>query len=165
MRGPNPFAAVTAQVNRLTPSRGMRHILTRKNQRNAGIRMKKNGRDDNQYSEKLRSPGALISALGGSALICHIWKEGQMASIIAWTPRLPRYACIPYQIGQTTARMIMGKYEPQSPNDLESGISTESGSPAMSTHALEMTGKLIECCRGFVNAKYLALPLGSCLAG
>ena len=83
MRGPNPFAAVTAQVNKLTPSKGMRHILTKKNQRNAGIRMKKKGKDNNQYMEKLRSPGALISALEGNALICHVWKEGQMAPIIA----------------------------------------------------------------------------------
>ena len=83
MRGPNPFAAVTAQVNKLTPSRGMRHILTKKNQRNAGIGMKKNGKDNNQYMEKLSSAGALISAVGGNALICQVWKEGQMASTIA----------------------------------------------------------------------------------
>ena len=59
--------------------------------------------------KKLSSSGALMPALAGMAFMCHAENDGQMASIIAWIPRLPRYAMIPYQIGQTTARMTMGK--------------------------------------------------------
>lgn len=41
-----------------------------------------------------------------------------MASIIACTDILPRYALIPYQTGLIAARMTIGKYDPHMPKDL-----------------------------------------------
>lgn len=50
---------------------------------------------------------------------------------------------MPYHMGATTARMMMGRYEPRRPKDLGSQ-SVIAGKIREMSYALEITGKLIE---------------------
>lgn len=68
----------------------MRPIFTRKIQRRAGMLRNRKGREASQKMEKLRSDAAVMSALAGKVLARQVAKDGQMASIMACTARLPR---------------------------------------------------------------------------
>jgi hypothetical protein len=80
--GPQPCPAVSAQVKSATPKIGMTSTLIMNIHRREGTLKYRNGNDASQKMAKLNSCGAVTAELAGSELRCHVWNDGQMASIM-----------------------------------------------------------------------------------